>query len=154
MASNHSNNDEIETPPFGSWTVFNSMVTDNRTIQSDLDYFPVIPYPTNDSVLKDYLGFLIDLKSDLEVDNIFCHSNQDVFYKISEIMWKERNKYKGVISIISGFHIFLVNLKILYKKYGLLGLRGWWVKSKIIADGSVSKALEVQHYSRGSQLYK
>ena len=37
--------------------------------------------------------------------------------------------------------ILLVNLKILYKKYGLLGLRGWWVKSNIIADGSINKAL-------------
>ena len=67
MASNHSNNDEIEMPPFGSWTVFNSMVTDNCTIQSDLDYFPVILYSTNESVLKDYICFLIELKSDLKV---------------------------------------------------------------------------------------
>ena len=50
--------------------------------------------------------------------------------------------------------ILLVNLKILYKKYGLLGLRGWWVKSKIIADGSINKALEGQHDSRGSRLHK
>ena len=46
MTDNHSNNDEIETPPFGSWTVFNSMLTDKRTIQSDLDYFPVNTLPT------------------------------------------------------------------------------------------------------------
>ena len=32
MAANHSNDDEIEMPPFGSWTVFNSVVTDKRTI--------------------------------------------------------------------------------------------------------------------------
>ena len=42
MAANHSNDDEIEMPPLGSWIVFNSMVTNKRTIQSDLDYFPVI----------------------------------------------------------------------------------------------------------------
>ena len=43
MAANRSNDDEIEMPPFKSWTVFKSMVTDKRTIQSDLDHFPVIP---------------------------------------------------------------------------------------------------------------
>ena len=75
MAANYSNDDK---PPFGSWTVFNSMVTDKRTIQSDLDYFPVIPYPPNESVLKDHLDFLIDHKSDLEIDNIFCHSDQNI----------------------------------------------------------------------------
>ena len=154
MAANHSNDDEIEMPPFGSWTVFNSMVADQHAIQSDLDYFPVLPYAPNESVLKDYLDFLIDLKSDLEIDNIFCHSDQDVFYKISQIMWKNGDKYKGIINVMGGFHIFLVNLKILYKKYGLLGLRGWWVKSKIIADGSVDKALEGRHYSRETRLHK
>ena len=51
----------------------------NHTTQSDLDYFPVTPYPPNESVLKDYLDFLLDLRSDLEIDKIFCHSNQDVF---------------------------------------------------------------------------
>ena len=50
-------------PPFGSWTVFESMVTDKRTVQSDLDYSPVKPYPPNESVLKDYLDFLIDFNN-------------------------------------------------------------------------------------------
>ena len=75
MAANHSNDDEIEMPSFGSQTVFNSMVTNKRTIQSDLDYFPVIPYPPNEFVLKDYLDFFIDLRSDVEIDNIFFNSD-------------------------------------------------------------------------------
>ena len=95
------------------------MVTDKCTIQSDLDYFPVIPYPPNE--FSHQKIFLIDVKCDLETDNIFCHSDQDVFYK----MWKEGDKYKGIINIMGGFHILLVNLKILYKKYGFLGSRKW-----------------------------
>ena len=55
---------------------------------------------------------------------------------------------------MGGFHILLANLTILFKKYGLLGLRGWWVKSKIIANGSVDRALEGRHYLRGTQLHK
>ena len=157
MAANHSNDDEIEMPSFGSQTVFNSVVTNKRTIQSDLDYFPVIPYPPNEFVLKDYLDFFIDLKSDVEIDNIFFHSDQDVLLKISQIMWKEEVKYKGIINIMGGFHILLnppVNLNILYKKHGLLGLRGWWVKSEIIVYGSIDKAVEGQHYSRGTRLHE
>ena len=72
MAVNHSNDDEIEMSPLRSSTVFNSMVTDNRAIQSDLHYFLVILYPSNESVLKDYLDFLFDLKSGVKVDNTFC----------------------------------------------------------------------------------
>ena len=122
MAVNHSNDDKIEMSPLRSSTVFNSMVTDNRAIQSDVHYFLVIPFPSNESVLKDYLDFLFDLKSGVKVDNILSH-DQDVLYKVSQIMRK-----KGIINIMGGFHILLVNLKILHKEHGLLGLRGWWIK--------------------------
>ena len=57
-------------------------------------------------------------------------------------MWKEGDKYKVIMNIMVGFHILLVNLKILYKKYGLLDLRGLYVKTKVIADGSIDKTLE------------
>ena len=73
---------------------------------------------------------------------MLCCSNQDVFYKISQIMWKEGDKHTGIVDIMGGFPYHFSNLKILYKKYGLLCLRGWWVKSKIIADGSSDKVLE------------
>ena len=69
-------------------------------------------------------------------------------------MWKEGDKYKRIINKMGGFLILLVNRKILYKKYGLLGFRGRWVKSKIIADGSLNKILEGRHYSRGTRLHK
>ena len=119
----------------------------NLIRQTEIRY-PIKAYPSKKSVLENYLDFLIDLKSDLEIGNIFCHSNQDVFYKISQIMWKKGDKYKGIINIMSGFHILLVNPKILYKKYDLLGLRGWLVKSKIIADGSDDKTLEGRRGTR------
>ena len=85
---------------------------------------------------------------------MLCCSNQDVFYKISQIMLLVCDKHTGIVDIMGGFHIILVNLKILYKKYGLLCLRGWWVKSKIIADGSSDNVLEGGHYSRGTRLNK
>ena len=45
MTANHSTDDEIEMSTFGPWTLFKSMVTDNRTRQSHLDYFLEISYP-------------------------------------------------------------------------------------------------------------
>ena len=55
---------------------------------------------------------------------------------------------------MGGFHILLVNLKIIFKRYSLIGLKDWWVKSKVIAEGSVDKALEGRHYSRGIRIHK
>ena len=42
--------------------------------------------------------FLNNLKSDIEIGNIFCHSN--VFRKMSQVMWDEGDKYKGIIIIV------------------------------------------------------
>ena len=55
---------------------------------------------------------------------------------------------------MGGFHILLVKLKILYKKYNLLGFQQWWLKSKTIAEGSVNQAAEGKHYSRAIHLLK
>ena len=65
-------------------------------------------------------------------------------------MWKERDKYSRIINIVGCFYIILANLKIPHKKCDLLNLRGWWVKSEIIADGPVDKTLERRHSSRGT----
>ena len=75
MTANNTDDDELEMPFFGSWTMFNSMVMDKHTTQTDLDYFLVIPYLPNGSVLKYYLDFLTDLKNNLETDNIFSHND-------------------------------------------------------------------------------
>ena len=68
MAANHSNNDDIEMPPLGPWTLLSSVVTDKPTTKYDLSDFSVILYPPNESVFKDYLNLLIDFKSDLKID--------------------------------------------------------------------------------------
>ena len=91
--------EDVPLPPLGSWTVFNSRISTKHTVKSDLDFLPVVPYPPNDSILKDYFDFLIDLKDDLKIDYIFCHSDQDVFYKLSQIMGKEKKyQHNGRIS--------------------------------------------------------
>ena len=125
----------------------NSKTSNVKTYKSETGLLLIIPQPPSDSVCKYYLDFLLDLKSDLEINHIFCYIDQDIFYKISQIIWKDK-KYDSVINIMVGFHILLVKLKILYKKYNLLGLQQWWLKSNIIAEGLVSQAAEGKHYSR------
>lgn len=71
-------------------------------------------------------------------------SDQDVFCKISQIMLKEGDKDKGIINVMDGFHIPLINFKVLYNKLALLGLRG---RSKIITDESVKKALDQEEHN-------
>ena len=115
MAATHSTDDEIEIPPFESWTLISEC-----TIQSDFNYFLIIPYqPRN---LWRHLSLTSKAIWKLKTS---CLSDQYLYYKIPQIKWRVKEKFRGIINTLSGFHILLVNLKILYTKYGLLGLRGW-----------------------------
>ena len=69
------------------------------------------------------------------------------------IIWLYEKKYDKIIPLIGGFHTLLVYLKILFKKYGCLGLQQWWVVANAIQQGSVSQAIEGRHY-RGICLHK
>ena len=55
---------------------------------------------------------------------------------------------------MAGFHILLVKLKIMHKKFSLLGFQQWCLKSKIIALGSVNQAAEGKHYLSALRLHK
>ena len=59
-------------------------------------------------VCKYYLDFSLDLKNDLKINHIFCHSGQDLFYKIPQIIRNDKKK-ANAISIMGGFHILLVS---------------------------------------------
>ena len=117
--------EEPSCPPLDSWTVFKSNTSNVKVYKPEAGFFLVISQPPSDRVFKYYFDFSLDPKSDLEIDHIFCHSNQDVFQKISQIIWKDK-KYDSVINVMGGFHILVVKLKTLYKKYISLGLQQWW----------------------------
>ena len=77
-----------------------------------------------------------------------------MFYKISQIIWKEKS-YESVINITGGLHLLLVKLKMLFKKYNVLGLQECWLKSKIIiAEGYVNHDGEGKNYSRAILSHK
>ena len=78
---------------------------------------------------------------------IFCHSDQDAFLKISQILSKKGDKW--IINLMGGVHILLVNLKIRYKKHGMLDLRDWWVKS-IFYDYTDNQTFFVEQTKRVS----
>lgn len=61
-------------------------------------------------LFKYHLDFLLDVKNDQNLNYIFCRSDQDVFYKLSQIIWKG-TKHKRTVIIIGGFHILLVARK-------------------------------------------
>ena len=97
------------SPPctlIGSWTVFSTKISDVGTCKSETGFLPVIPQPPKDNVCKCYLDFLLNMKNDQNLSEIFCHNDHDVFYKLSQIIcikkkWKHR-KYNGKFPYFAG----------------------------------------------------
>ena len=82
-----TSSEELSYPPLGSWTLFNYRTSNVKMYKSESGFLSVIPQPPSNSVCKYYLDFSLDRKSELEINHIFCHTDQDVFYKISQIIW-------------------------------------------------------------------
>ena len=110
--------------------------------------------PPDGNVVKWYLDMIIQMTEDLEIDHIFVHADEAINSKMWMIIWLYEKKYDKIIPLIGGFHTLLVYLKILFKKYGCLGLQQWWVAANAIQEGSVSQAIEGRHYYRGICLHK
>ena len=141
--------------PVGSWTTFMRSVTDcHSTTKCKLEYLPVVPLPPDDSVIKWYMDMILQIADDLELGHIFSHADEAIYSKMLIISWMNQEKYDKIIPLMGGFHTILVNLKILFKKYGCLGFKDWWVDAGAIAEGSVAQAIEGRHYYRSVRLHK
>ena len=125
-----------------------------NALKCKLEYLPLIPFPPGDNIVKYYLHMTKDLAEELRLDHIFVHAEETINSKIKMILWTHKYKYNKIIPLLGGFHTLLVYLKILYKKYGCLGLQDWWVDAGAIADGSVLQSIEGKHYARGIRMYK
>ena len=84
---------------------------------------------------------MLQMSQDVDLNCIFAHAEEAINCNLVLIQWLHKGKYHKVVTLMGGFHNLLVKLKILYKKYTVLGLRDWWVESGAVADGSAQKAI-------------
>ena len=90
----------------------------------------------------------------LNLDVIVCVFDQAIYSKACEIKWREPEKFKCCVLMMGIFHLLMVYMSILNKRFGDAGLRDALVQSSIIAEGSVESALCGKSYNRGVRLYK
>ena len=77
------------SPPctlIGSRTVLNTKISDVGTCKSEAGFLPVIAQPPKDNVCKCYLDFLLNIKNDKNLSHNFSHNDEDVFYKLSQLI--------------------------------------------------------------------
>ena len=90
----------------------------------------------------------------LNLDAIVCVFDEAIYGKACEIKWKESLKFQRCMLMMGIFHLHMVFMSILNKRFGNAGLRDALVQSSIVAEGSVDSALHGKSYNRGIRLYK
>ena len=90
----------------------------------------------------------------LNLKVIVCVFDQAIYSKACEIKWREPEKFKCCVLMMGIFHLLMVYMSILNKRFGDAGLRDALVQSSVIAEGSVDAALSGKNYKRGVRLYK
>ena len=97
---------------------------------------------------------VLNIVEALNLDAIICVFDQAIYSKACEIKWREPEKFTSCVLMMGIFHLLMVYMSILNKRFGDAGLRDALVQSAIIAEGSVDAALCGKNYKRGIRLYK
>ena len=86
--------------------------------------------------------------------SLVCVFDQAIYSKACEIKWKEKLKFNSCFLMMGVFHILMMFMGILYKRFADAGLQDTLVQSSVVAEGSVEQALKGKSYNRGVRLYK
>ena len=90
----------------------------------------------------------------LKLNTLVCVFDQAIYSKAIEIKWKEKKKFNNVVLMMGMFHMLMMYMHILSKRFSDAGLRDILIQSGTIAEGSVDKALCGKMYNRGVRVYK
>ena len=80
--------------------------------------------------------------------------DQAIYSKAIEIKWKEQHKFKNVFVMMGMFHLLMMFMHVLGKRFSAAGVLDILVQSNTISEGSVDQALCGKMYNRGVRCYK
>lgn len=109
-----------------SWTGFNIQIREiNRTLNKCLK-----------------------VKEKLILNVIICVFDKAIYSKAVEIKWKYPERFQSCIPMLGIFHMLMMYLGIISRRYKDAGLKDVLIQSGVIAEGSMDKALSGKMYNR------
>ena len=139
-----------------SWTGFNITIRGNTPIlESTVSYLNCIDAPATDpSAIYMVMERCLAIKERLKLKSIVCVFNQAIYAKAVEIKWKKMDQFKDCVVMLGIFHLRMMYLGIIGKRFKDAGLRDVLVQSQIVAEGSIERALTGKIYNRAVRCYK
>ena len=123
------------------WGPFHRMVTCHKTAACVQEFLRVSPHPPEYPICKGYLDFLVEIINELDIPHMFVHSDEMVYSKLCDILWKSPPVYKNLILLKGGFHQLRV------EKFCINGIAvkafksGMWMRVQLL-PGLLIKALK------------
>ena len=93
-----------------------------------------------------------EIHDGLNLKAVACVFDQSFYAKATEVFWKNRQLFKHLIIMMSGFHLLMMLLGVIGTRFGDAGLRELAIESDAIADGSIEKVLNGKNYNRSLRL--
>ena len=90
----------------------------------------------------------------LKLPEIVCIFDQAIYAKAAEIKWKSPEKFETVIIMLGTFHLIMMYMSKLSKRFKDAGLFGVLVLGSVLAEYSCESALSGKMYNRGVRAYK
>ena len=83
----------------------------------------------------------LTIKERLKLKSIVCIFDQAIYAKAAEIKWQKMDQFKDCVVMLSIFHLLMMYLGIIGKRFKDAGLRDVLVLSEVVAEGSTERAL-------------
>ena len=139
-----------------SWTGFNILIRNEMPIlHSNIQYLTSIDSPATEmSTVITVLDRSLKIKDQLRLKYIVCVFEQAIYCKAIELKWRYPDKYKDCIVMLGIFHMIMMYLGIIGKKFSDASLKDLVVQSDVVATGSADKALSGKMYNRSVRAHK
>ena len=118
-------------------------------------YLPTIDRPaTSMNTVLEILTNAKLIRDVVLVELIIIFFDQAIYFKTTEILWKNPVLYKNILVLMGVFHTITMLVVIFGIKFGEAGLQDIAIESNFIEKGSVDRLLNGKHYNRGVRLHK
>ena len=123
-------------PLLGSWTAFWRMYS-----EKEHEYLPmiIIIQPPKYDICNNLLDGLSKITDNFQLSHLSVHDDEEIYYRLGQILWKHDNVYKTIFIIVGGFYQFCIRRNRFFKRHGCLEYKGWFVESCVKAQASIRK---------------
>lgn len=94
------------------------------------------------------------IREELQLDAVVVVLDQALYAKATEIAWKQKERFCGIILRMGTFHTICNALAIIGKRFQDGGLKDICIEAGLVAEGSINGVMDGKHYNRAVRTHK